>query len=281
VDPDTGCVFCDEPWRQVRHSKEHVLPQWMRKHEQALLTSSRTRSSFGLSYDEQHRVFDELPAAMVTSKASLLHLTTRKVCEPCNTGWMARLEMAAEPLVLQMAEAARTGEPAPLTVASARTLSLWCQKTSITLELSAAKPDNIPAGFPGATGLAAGKLPRGSCVWAARHPRDYDLATAQACMEIADSPVPEPGDPSWVARLTSFVYHQLSFLVFTPERPGRPLPAPFRPEQWTLIWPATSPPDYPPLEVINGSELTATFMSVFSWLPAVHAQAIRRRGATS
>jgi hypothetical protein len=278
VDPDTGCVFCDKPWRQVRHSKEHVLPQWMRKHEQYLLTSSRTRSGFGLTYDEQHRVFDELPAATVTSKASLLHLTTRKICEPCNTGWMARLEMAAEPLVLQMAEAARTGEPARFTVASARTLSLWCQKTSITLELSSARPDDFQAGFPGATELAAGKLPRGSCVWAARHPLDYDLATAEACLQIAGSPVPEPGDPFWVARLTSFVYHQVSFLVFTPERPGRPLPGPFRPERWTLIWPATSPPDYPPLEAINGSELTATFMSVMSWLPAVHAQAIRRHG---
>jgi hypothetical protein len=50
VDPDTGFVFCDRPWHQVQHSAEHVLPQWMRKHEQDLLTSSRTRSSFGLSF---------------------------------------------------------------------------------------------------------------------------------------------------------------------------------------------------------------------------------------
>jgi hypothetical protein len=277
VDPGTGCVFCDKPWREVRHSTEHVLPQWMRKHEQALLTSSRTRYGFGLTYDEQHRVFHELPpTGLVTSKASLLHLTTRKVCEPCNTGWMARLEIAAEPLILQMAEAARTGEPAPLTPASARTLSLWCQKTSITLELCAATPEDFPARFPGATGLAAGKMPRGSCVWAAQHPRDYDLATAQACMQIADRPVPEPGDPFWVAWLTSFVYHQVSFLIFTPERPGRPIPGPLRPERWTRIWPATGPPDYPPLETINGSELTATFSSVTSWLPPVHAHAVRK-----
>jgi hypothetical protein len=275
VDPDTGCVFCDRPWREVRHSTEHVLPQWMRKHEQDLLTSSRTRYSFGLTYDEYHRVFDQLPAELVTNKASLLHLTTRKVCVSCNTGWMGRLEMAAEPLILQMAEAARTGEPAPFTVASARTLSLWCHKTSVTLELSAAKPGNVEAGFPGVTGLAAGKLPRGSCVWAARHPRDYELSTAGAVMEIAGSPVPEPGDAVWVARLTSFVYHQVSFLVFTPQRPGRPLPGSLRPERWTRIWPATSPPDFPPLEAINGTELTATFMSITSWLPAVHVQGIR------
>lgn len=247
----------------------------MRKHEQGLLTSSRTRYSFGLTYDEQDRVFDELPAGLVTNKASLLHLTTRKVCEPCNTGWMGRLEMAAEPLILQMAEAAKTGEPARLSVTSARMLSVWCQKTSITLELSAARPDDVRAGFPGATGLSEGKPPRGSCVWAARHPRDYDLSTAGACMEIADSPQPQPGDPFWVARLTSFVYHQVSFLVFTPERPGRPLPGLLRPERWTRIWPAASPPDYPPLEAVNGSELTATFMSVTRWLPAVHAKAIR------
>jgi hypothetical protein len=52
VPSTSGCLFCGSPWGEVRRSDEHVLPQWMRKHESDLLKASQTAYSAGFDLDD-------------------------------------------------------------------------------------------------------------------------------------------------------------------------------------------------------------------------------------
>lgn len=133
------CLFCGRLWGTARRSDEHVLPRWMRKHEQELLNRPHQSYSVGLDLDADARELVELPSTLVTSKSSLLTLKTRDVCADCNNGWMSRLETAARPLILTVAEAARLGEEARISREDARTLALWCQKTAATNELTSTR----------------------------------------------------------------------------------------------------------------------------------------------
>ncbi len=138
---DAGCLFCGRPWGEARRSDEHVLPQWMRKHETDLLKSTQTGYSAGFDLDDQAREFIELPTLLTTKKSSLLALKTRAVCADCNNGWMSRLEEAARPLIRQLAGAAQSGQPLLLTLEETKLLAVWCQKTAATYELTSDRPE--------------------------------------------------------------------------------------------------------------------------------------------
>jgi hypothetical protein len=46
-----GCLFCGRLWGTARRSDEHVLPKWMRQHEQTTLTAPQQSYSLGLDLD--------------------------------------------------------------------------------------------------------------------------------------------------------------------------------------------------------------------------------------
>ncbi len=267
-----GCLFCSRPWGTARRSDEHVLPKWMRKHEQELLTRPHHAYSLGLDLDTSTHEFVELPSALVTSKSSLLPLKPRDVCTDCNNGWMSRLETAARPLILKVAEAARLGEEIRLTRENARILALWCQKTATTNELTSARP-RVMTGLMGRD-LAADKPLRGSLVSMARHPRDYDLSLALAHIEVSSTFAPRQEDPVRQIAYTAIVYHQVTFLVFITDSPGQQAP-PLPLDRWTLLWPAWGDVDYPPPALVDGNELTRT-MTDHRWMPTVAVSGIRR-----
>jgi hypothetical protein len=276
VPPSSGCLFCGRPWGQGRRSDEHVLPRWMRKHETDLLKSSQTGYSAGFDLDDQARELVELPTLLTTKKSSLLTLKTREVCVDCNNGWMSRLEQAARPLIHQLAEAAQTGQPLVLTVEEAKVLALWCQKTATTYELTSSRPRVVTTAM--GQQLAAGTSLRGSLIWLARHPRDYDLSIALAHLNVSATHVPQPGEPDSQIALVAIVYHSVSFLIFITDKPGQQ-PPPLPLDRWSLLWPVHAPVEYPPLAVLNGNELTKRMIDHSDWLPLVDVSTIRRLAA--
>lgn len=274
--PSTSCLFCGRLWGAARRSDEHVLPQWMRRHETDLLKSSHSSYSGGFDLDEKAREFVELPTLLTTKKSSLLTLKTREVCADCNNGWMSRLEEAARPLIRRLAEAAPTGRPVVLTLEEARLLAVWCQKTATTYELTG----NRPRVITGAMGrqLTSGVPLRGSLVWLGRHPRDYDLSIALAHINVSATRLPRPGEPDSQIGLFSIVYHQACFLIFITDRPGQQPPS-LSLDRWSLLWPVRDAVEYPPPTVLKGDELTRTMTQHGHWLPPVQVSAIRRSPA--
>jgi hypothetical protein len=269
----SGCLFCGRPWGEVRRSDEHVLPRWMRRYESGLLKASHTAYSAGFDLDDQAREFVELPTFLTTKKSSLLTLKTREVCTDCNNGWMSRLEVAARPLIRQVAEAARTGEPLSLAADEAKTLAIWCQKTATTYELTSDRPRVATTAM--GRQLAASTPLRGGLVWLARHPRDYDLSIGLVHINVSSTPVPRPGEQYSQIALVSIVYHWVTFMTFITDRPGQQ-PPPLPLDRWSLLWPVREPVEYPPLAVVNGHELTRTMVEHGHWMPPVQAAAIRR-----
>jgi hypothetical protein len=267
-----GCLFCGRPWGEARRSDEHVLPQWMRKHETDLLKSSQAGYSAGFDLDDQAREFVELPALLTTKKSSLLALKTREVCIDCNNGWMSRLEQAARPLIRRLAEAAQTSQPLALTVKEAKVLAVWCQKAATTYELTSDRPRVVTTAM--GQQLAAGAPLRGSLVWLARHPRDYDLSIALTHLNVSATQEPQPGEPDRQIALVAIVYHWVSFLIFITDKPGQPPPLPL--DRWSLLWPVRAPVEYPPPAVLNGNELTKRMVDHSDWLPLVDVSTIRR-----
>ena len=266
-----GCLFCGRLWGTARRSDEHVLPKWMRQHEQTTLTAPHQSYSLGLDLDADSREFVELPRTLVTRKSTMLGLKTRDVCADCNNGWMSKLEEAARPIILRVAEAARSGDEVELSRADARTLALWCQKTAATNELTSARPQ-VMTGQMGRH-LAEGKPIRGGLVWMARHPRDYDLALARAHIDVSSIFAPRQDDPVRQIAFTAILYHQVTFLVFITDAPGLQAP-PLQIDRWTRLWPAWGAVDYPPPTLTDGNELTRT-MTDYRWMPIVSVSGIR------
>jgi hypothetical protein len=185
---------------------------------------------------------------------------------------MSKLEEAAQPLVLRVADAARSGQDTKLSREDALTLARWCQKTAITNELTSSGPRVTTTAM--AQQLAAGKLLRGSLVWAAKHPHDYDLALARAHMDVCSTYFPARDDPVRQIDLTAIVYHTVTFLVFITDSPGQ-APPPLPLDRWVLLSPRAGDVDYPPMAAVDGNELKAT-MTDHRWIPTVAVSGFRR-----
>jgi hypothetical protein len=97
--------------------------------------------------------------------SSLLNLRTGRVCEPCNIGWMHRLEDQAKPL---LEDAAESGGQLELSRADALVVARWALKTAVTHELTNDRPKVADVQI-GAR-LRTGKLVRGSATLATSVP---------------------------------------------------------------------------------------------------------------
>jgi hypothetical protein len=272
-----GCLFCGRRWMPgiVVKSREHVLGQWIRRLEENHPSEQRSFQA-GFEFDEVTKELVEARPEIVHRKAALLTLKTRDVCEDCNQGWMSDLEEAVKPTVLQLAKSAKTGLAIALARETAREFARWAQKTALTYELTSDAPHAGNAAM--GQQLRAGNPLRGSMVWVARHPRDYDLSIALARVDVSSTPVPRPGPPDRQVLLVDIVYHHVSIFVFITDSPGQAWP-PLAPAQWALVWPpfGVGLVEYPPLSSVTGPELTAIFTQPGRWIPPARVP-IRRSG---
>jgi hypothetical protein len=245
----------------------------MRKHEVDLLTRPQLAYSAGFSLADDAKQFEELPTTIVTRKATLLTLKTREVCLDCNTGWMNKLEQAAEPLLLRLADAAATGHEIALSDAEAHTVGLWAQKTALTHELTSKSPRVGNTTMGGR--LQSGQLIRGAMVWVGRHPRDYDLGIGSAHIEVSMTPDPRPGPADRHILLAAIVYHLVTLLVYVVDGSGQ-MPLPVPPDGWALFAPAFGVVEFPPSRAVTGNEITNLLTVHSHWLPMVNVAQIRR-----
>ncbi|HWA55496.1 MAG TPA: hypothetical protein VG816_15105 [Solirubrobacterales bacterium] len=79
---DKRCVFCGRTDQKM--SKEHLWPEWVRKLLPDALANQKVVYSMADSHLGEIRKIE----------LRLFDLTVKDVCEPCNTGWMHRIEDA-------------------------------------------------------------------------------------------------------------------------------------------------------------------------------------------
>jgi hypothetical protein len=107
----SSCAFCKNS--NAKMTREHVLPRWL----------SRAGSAAG-SYI--------LKRGSKTIRTSLIEVTTKRVCEDCNTGWMRRIEDGAKMVFEPLLDAtAKT-----ITETQRWIIARWFMKTILTAQLS-------------------------------------------------------------------------------------------------------------------------------------------------
>lgn len=115
------CIYCGEPGA----SKEHVWPQWVRRH--AATTMKISPENFQ-TYGFTEESVKTPPVHSSRKKGhSRLSLTIQRPCEECNTGWMHDLEDAAIPIVKPMIE----GKKTRLSERDVRIVRAWATKTAL------------------------------------------------------------------------------------------------------------------------------------------------------
>jgi hypothetical protein len=107
---------------------EHTFPRWTVPLIEAL---GDVRSTTRVSHHEEH-VHNVWGTETVDFKA-------RKVCEPCNTGWMAALESDVAPILSPMITST---DPIELTDDEAILLATWVTKTALTGTLTYPETDH-------------------------------------------------------------------------------------------------------------------------------------------
>jgi hypothetical protein len=119
-----SCVFCGEP----KVTREHAWPQWVKR---------------GLPNPPKCVVHTRRGATIKEAKREgpSFDLIVRRVCRSCNSGWMARLEDDARPLLAPLI----LGRGRALHAAGQELVSRWALKTAMMLEFSHPNGLAIPA----------------------------------------------------------------------------------------------------------------------------------------
>jgi hypothetical protein len=119
------CLFCYTHLTRSNRSKEHVFPKWLVSRLKA--QDEKFVGTVWTYPNEPTVIFDE-------REHDALSLVLGKVCEGCNTGWMAQLEVDTRPILEALWDARN---PPVLTLEQCNSLSKWTFKTAATLNYSA------------------------------------------------------------------------------------------------------------------------------------------------
>lgn len=107
-----SCAFCG---RVDQPSREHVIPGWL----------SRKLSTGDDGWFEYERGSKWI-------KTPLIEIITKRVCEPCNNGWMSRIEDQAQ----RVMEPLLDGQVTNLRQGDRAVLARWFAKTMLTAQLA-------------------------------------------------------------------------------------------------------------------------------------------------
>ncbi len=110
------CLACGST--SAPESREHVFAQWILEEFGSL------NLKVGLSRQHQDGAVEP-----IRREYRLDSFRLKKICVPCNTGWMSALEGSAKPLVLGLING--TIEPPSLSVDEKDVLARWAGKTAI------------------------------------------------------------------------------------------------------------------------------------------------------
>ncbi|EPY4939121.1 hypothetical protein LZE03_17670 [Klebsiella pneumoniae] len=110
------CIFCDVSANDVRITREHVLPKWMKKHIPHVK-----------AYNYMSTFNKEKPIVRNRIGMSPFDLTISVVCEKCNNGWMSeKVETPTADILKKIIFSHQLN----LDKEALRLLSLWAVKTA-------------------------------------------------------------------------------------------------------------------------------------------------------
>ncbi|MGW9238706.1 hypothetical protein ACWGRL_08260 [[Kitasatospora] papulosa] len=190
-----SCVFCGG----APVTKEHIFPQWLNKY----LPPGRQQT-------EQARYGE---GAYDTTRQSVgLDFTVKKVCAPCNNGWMSQMEDASEGVLAPLI----TGQDLGLGLISLRQqrqIALWATKTAMMADQFQHKPLLPPHQLRRMHTYRA--IPGGTRVWIGACPQREPLVTSHT-VRVPLTGVAAPGDPEPVGFYCPMKIGQLCIYVYFP-----------------------------------------------------------------
>jgi hypothetical protein len=127
------CIFCEKK----AGSGEHMFPDWLNGvfSQVEWQTTDTPQWSRGTQDFRTHEVTENVWGAN-----EIASLRLKKLCHTCNTGWMADLESAAEPLLAPVI----LGRPTTLNQDEQITIATWATKTVMVCEASMSDEQNFP-----------------------------------------------------------------------------------------------------------------------------------------
>lgn len=214
-------------------SGEHVFSDWLNRVLPA--DSSRRvvetyRDSAGNRAARQYR-------------QRLLKKVVRVVCEPCNSGWMSRIDAGAKAVLVGPID----GQAATFDRAAQQAAAAWAVKTAMNYELSRiGQAPRIPQTLR--SELRRHRMPpSGSTVWIAQADSFRDVHADQLVYQRTGAAV---------AQYTFFVFGRVALLVRL--WLAEPVRRPWSDRRWRQIWPRrTLALNWPPPGFIDDETLDA------------------------
>jgi hypothetical protein len=163
---DQRCLFCTRDLKDLGRAKEHIIPMWLQK-------------EWGLSdklLEPTH--FDKQGNVVSSRRHRVSGLLAGHVCRRCNNGWMSDLEMAARPLILDLAEGRR--KIRSLDNSEALLLARWTIKTCYALHAGSNYRKIVPNDRPPTILAENYRLPAGVFVVGHAYQKGQDFSWSQA-----------------------------------------------------------------------------------------------------
>lgn len=127
------CIFCAGP-SSAQGSGEHLFPDWLNR--LFPVGASDPLPSWG-----RHVASEDGVGGSSWTAAKVASMTTKRVCNPCNTGWMCDLEGEASPVLQPMI----LGRQSALSAPEQLLVATWATKTAMVIESTLDNLDNFPA----------------------------------------------------------------------------------------------------------------------------------------
>jgi hypothetical protein len=222
------CVFCNR--NDSKPSREDILARWI------------AREFPNLSWE-----VTEIQSQKTFKTVANLGLISKKPCQRCNNGWMAKLEQTARPILVPMMD----GQSVTLTPDAQHIVAGWFVKTIILYELLS---DRLPyfQDYERHALMQSLRIPDRTLIFLARYYGPMPIATLETPVPLVIRPQPDTkGHPvSGDGYSATFIIKQLALQIFT-SRPleKRRLHVKIGPKWDNLsiqIWPTLGDTNWPP-----------------------------------
>jgi hypothetical protein len=230
------CIFCGS----AAGSREHVFPEWL-------------NDVFGYDAKESGPATWRMSNAGVQvrefQKPDVATLVTRRICHGCNTGWMAKLEDRARPILMPMIERRTLTS---VSGADAILAATWGVKTAMTLATAAATEVDhwFPAGDC-AIVCSQDRPPSNYNVFAASLAGPAPAISHAAAMASVDVSTPNDGGIyTYTIQVGGLVLQSNRTTTAIPKFPGLDrMAAPSADE--IPLFPPVPTFDWPPLQILD------------------------------
>ena len=226
------CVFCDR--NDSRPSREDILARWIAREFENIeweVTNVETQKTF--------------------KTVGKLGLISKKPCERCNNGWMAKLEAAAKPILIPLMD----GENKQLTTEQQHLIVAWLIKIVILYELLSERIAYFQASERHGL-MKSLSIPDGILVFLARYYGPTPISTTETPVPLIIRSENKPEDSvSAQGYSVTIVIKQLALQVFVLNKPKELLTSrvnvkigrgwnDFTVQLWPIIGDASWPPRY-------------------------------------